>query len=43
MVFKPFVLVKGMVFMPFGLVQGLVIIENWFSIGSHSMGSLTKD
>ena len=43
MVFKPFGLVKGMVFMPFGLVQGLVIIENWFSIGSHSTGSFTKD
>ena len=32
-----------MVFKPFGLVKGLVITENWSSIGSHLMGSLTKD
>ena len=43
MVFKPFGLVEGMVFKPFGLVEGLVIIENWSRIGSHLMGSLTKD
>ena len=28
---------------PFSLVEGLVIIENWSSIGSPLMGSLTKD
>ena len=43
MVFKPLGLVKGMVFKPLGLVEGLVIIENWSSIGSRLMGSLTKD
>ena len=34
---------KGMVFKPFSLILGLVIIKNWPSIGSHLMGSFTKD
>ena len=33
---------KGMVFKPFILGKGLVIIENWSRTGSHIMESLSR-